>query len=66
MTGDSPVVSFELIDLLVWSHINNNSDFTYNENLPLGTRSEIISVNSLAYLFKKTDTSRYGEYLFIL
>ena len=63
VTGDSPVVSFELIDLLVWSHINNNSDFTYNENLPLGTRSEIISVNSLAYLFKKTDTSRYGEYL---
>ena len=63
VTGDSPVVSFELINLLVNSHINNDSDFTYNENLPLGTRSEVISVNSLANLFSKSDTSRYGEYL---
>jgi spore coat polysaccharide biosynthesis protein SpsF (cytidylyltransferase family) len=63
VTGDSPLISYELMNSLVADHLMNNSDYTFNENLPLGTRSEVINVSALSEVYSKTRTDRYGEYL---
>ncbi len=63
VTGDSPLVSYQLINEMVKYHLKKNSDFTYNDSLPLGVRCEVINVQALNNLYKKTVTNRYGEYL---
>jgi len=63
VTGDSPLVSYELINTMIKSQLINNYDYIYNDNLPLGTRVEVIKTSALKYLYKKTITDRYGEYL---
>ena len=63
VTGDSPLVSYKLINDMAMYHLKENSDFTYNDNLPLGVRCEIINVKALRNLYEKTFTNRYGEYL---
>ena len=63
VTGDSPLVSYKLINDMTMYHLKENSDFTYNDNLPLGVRCEIVNVEALRNLYEKTFTNRYGEYL---
>ena len=63
VTGDSPVASYQLINEMVNYHLKKNSDYTYNDSLPLGIRSEVIKVEALRKIYKKTVTNRYGEYL---
>ena len=38
VTGDSPLVSYQLINQMVKYHLKENSDFTFNDSLPLGLR----------------------------
>tara|TARA_A100001015_G_C14966957_1_gene703389 strand:- start:329 stop:1123 length:795 start_codon:yes stop_codon:yes gene_type:complete len=63
VTGDSPLVSYELINEITKYHINMKSDYTYNENLPLGTRCEVVAVEALKKIYDNTVTHKYGEYL---
>lgn len=63
ITGDSPLVSYQLINEIVNYHLKEKSDFTYNDGLPLGTRCEVIKVEALRNIYEKTVTNRYGEYL---
>lgn len=63
VTGDSPLISYELISELISNHLKRDSDYSYNDNLPLGTRSEIIKVKALKFIYENTKTSKYGEYL---
>ena len=63
VTGDSPLVSFELINEMTNYHLKKKSNFTYNENLPLGTRCEVVDIKSLKEVYKKTNTRKHGEYL---
>ena len=63
VTGDSPLVSYQLINQMVKYHLKENSDFTFNDSLPLGLRCEVIKVEALQNVYEKTVTKRYGEYL---
>ena len=63
VTGDSPLVSYELINKITKYHLNKKSDYTYNVNLPLGTRCEVVAVKALKRIYENTITDRYGEYL---
>ena len=63
VTGDSPLVSFELIDFLLESHFQTGADYSYFKEAPLGAKSEVISKQSIRKLKEMTDTDRYSEYL---
>ena len=63
VTGDSPFISYELIDYLVNSHCQNCSDYSYYDNASLGTRPEAFSTSALKKLIRMIDTSKYSEYL---
>ena len=63
VTGDSPLISYELIDILLQSHLDTGADFSYFEDAPLGTRPEIITTAAIKKLKSLIDTSEHSEYL---
>jgi len=63
VTGDSPLISHELIDFLLQSHFQTGADFSYFEDAPLGVRPEVISTQALEKLKSTIDTSKHSEYL---
>jgi spore coat polysaccharide biosynthesis protein SpsF (cytidylyltransferase family) len=63
VTGDSPLISYELIDLLVDAHIKAGADFSYFRDAPLGTRPEVINKPALIRLKSLISTDEYSEYL---
>ena len=63
VTGDSPLISYELLDQLIASHISNEADYSYIENAPLGLKSEVFNTSALQKLFDNLETEKYSEYL---
>jgi len=63
VTGDSPLISYELIDQLISSHLTSGAEYSYIGNAPLGTRSEIFNTNAIKKLFNRLETEKYSEYL---
>jgi len=63
VTGDSPLISYDLIDILLLSHLDNGADFSYFKDAPLGVRPEVISVSAIEKLKSLLDTTQYSEYL---
>ena len=63
VTGDSPLVSYELLDELIVDHIHKNADYSYISNAPLGLKSEVFNVSAIQKLFDNLETDKYSEYL---
>jgi spore coat polysaccharide biosynthesis protein SpsF len=47
VTGDNPLTDPEIMDKMIESHIEFKSEYTFNDELPHGTRSEIIQTSLL-------------------
>ena len=47
ITSENPFIYWEKIDLLIKNHVENNFDFSYIHNVPLGVGYEIINLKSL-------------------
>lgn len=62
VTGDSPMVSYELIDYLVEEHRKNNAEYTYVEDSAIGVASEVMDVEAMRRLQKLTCT-KISEYM---
>jgi N,N'-diacetyllegionaminate synthase len=63
VTGDCPVVSYEIASKLVASHIKTCADYTYIDgDYIAGINSEVYSVQALKYLFANVDTG-LSEYM---
>lgn len=63
VTGDSPLISYELIDYLLESHCRTGADFSYFKDAPLGVKPEIINRQAINRLRSMTNTDGYSEYL---
>lgn len=63
VTGDSPLISYELIDLLLEAHMEAGADFSYFRDAPLGTRPEVINKQALIRLKSLISTDKHSEYL---
>ncbi|MFT9819923.1 N-acetylneuraminate synthase family protein [Lysinibacillus sp. NPDC056185] len=64
VTGDCPVISPEVIDLMVREHIKNNADATLTDLLhPIGIAPDVYDVKSLIKLSKYDNEFKYTEYL---
>lgn len=64
-TGDCPVVSSELADLLIRSHLENKADYTATETdkVSVGVFSEVISSSALKSLHERSFDFNYSEYM---
>jgi len=63
VTGDSPLVSYELLDMLVESHAKADADYSYLDDVALGAKSEVVSVEAIRRLQSLALTDGYSEYL---
>lgn len=63
VTGDSPLISYELIDFLLESHFHIGADFSYFKDTPLGVKPEVINKQAIKKLKSMTNTDGYSEYL---
>lgn len=61
VTGDNPLTSIEIIGLLAGIHLTHKNDYTYIEGPPTGVRCEVIRVQALKELWKKTDDPELRE-----
>lgn len=63
VTGDCPVISFEIIKFLLKKHFETGADFTRASKCAVGTSGEVYSINSLKYIFTKKPKGEFSEYL---
>lgn len=63
VTGDSPLISYELIDILIESHLKSSADYSYFLESPKGTVPEIINCEAIKKLKSLTDTDGFSEYM---
>ena len=63
ITGDNPLTDPRIIDLMIRFHIKNKLEYTYTDDLPLGTTPEIISFKALEKCNKVIKDKKYTEYL---
>jgi len=63
VTGDSPLISYELTDYLLESHFKTGADYSCLVDAPLGTGPEVINVSAIQRLKSLINTDGYSEYL---
>ncbi len=61
--GDNPLVDIFHLKKGLLSHIRNNADYTYYNNLPLGTGFEIMNQGTLNMCYKKSSESYHFEHV---
>ena len=63
VTGDMPYVSNDIVQILLNSHFQSGSDFTYPTNASIGTNTQIITVNALRKVKQYFPLAKYSEYM---
>lgn len=63
VTGDNPLSDPELMDLLITSHFDLNAEYSYNDQLPRGTRCEVIDVKMLEKCHERLQDPNSSEYM---
>ena len=65
VTGDCPLVSYEIADYLINSHLEKGADYTgiETDEAPIGTGSEIITLSALKKLTTVNVDLNYSEYM---
>lgn len=63
VTGDNPFTDLTAIMKLSKVHIKNKNDYTYTNSLPMGTRPEVYSMESLLRCSKLAIDQTSSEYL---
>lgn len=63
VTGDNPLTDPEMIDKMVVDHIKNNAEYTFTDDLPIGTRPEIINIKMLKRCHKLLQDPDSSEYM---
>ena len=63
VTGDNPLTDPKMIDKMILNHKKNDSDYTYCDQIPNGTRSEVISTKALEFCLKNIRHPNNSEYM---
>ena len=63
VTGDNPLTDPLEMDKMIEAHFENQSEYTFTEDLPVGTRSEIIDVGMLKRCHKLLQDPDSSEYM---
>jgi spore coat polysaccharide biosynthesis protein SpsF len=67
VTGDNPLTDPIMMDDMLDCHWTKNSEYTFNEELPVGTRSEVIDVDMMMrchQLLRNPSASEYMSWMF--
>lgn len=62
--GDNPLIDRQLMKSLIKTHLKQNADYTItSDSIPLGTGTEVVSVDSLKKVAQTTNDLRYREHV---
>lgn len=62
-TGDNPLVSIKVLDMIVDYHIKNNADLSHYDALPYGSGVEVINYEALKYANDNSNDSFEHEHI---
>ncbi len=63
ITGDCPVVSYEMSEYLLARHFERGNDYTGPKEFAVGQNSEVYNVNTLKRVMKYLGDARHSEYM---
>jgi N,N'-diacetyllegionaminate synthase len=63
ITGDCPLISSDILDLLYAKHRESDADYTAARNAAVGTTGEIIEVDALRKIKDHFESADYSEYM---
>ncbi len=63
VTGDNPLTDPEMLTEMFKQHHSSNAEYTFNNDLPVGTRVEIIDVIALARIHAQLSDPSFSEYM---
>ncbi|MGD2085698.1 MAG: N-acetylneuraminate synthase family protein [Candidatus Aminicenantes bacterium] len=63
LTGDSPVVSPEIGEVILKSHFNSGADFTEVRRFAVGTNSQVYNVEALKRVIQLLGKAEYSEHM---
>jgi len=63
VTGDNPFTDPLEMQKMLIEHLDNSAEYTYNSELPVGTRSEIIDVHALQRIHEELVSPKFSEYM---
>ncbi len=63
ITGDCPIVSYEMAEFLLQRHFEKGNDYTGPKEFAVGQNSEIYSVNTLKRVIEYLGDARHSEYM---
>ncbi|NIM17531.1 MAG: hypothetical protein GTO45_36420, partial [Candidatus Aminicenantes bacterium] len=63
LTGDSPVVSPEIGEIILKSHFNSGADFTEVRKFAVGTNSQVYNVEALKRVIEMVGRADYSEHM---
>lgn len=66
VTGDNPLTDPIMMDHMIRQHIEEGAEYTYNEDLPRGTRSEVISLSALERCHELVEDANSSEYMTLM
>lgn len=61
ITADNPIIDVHLIDSIIDLHIQQNFDYTYSSNLPIGMNIEVIKASALLNIFNSAQLTKADE-----
>jgi len=66
ITGDNPLTDPEMMDVMLHAHAQANADYTYNDDLPRGTRCEVIAAAALEKCHRLARDPSASEYMTLM
>lgn len=63
VTGDCPIVSYEMAEFLLQRHFEKGNDYTGPKEYVTGLISEIYNVNTLKKVVEHLDNAKHSEYM---
>ena len=66
VTGDNPLTDPEMMDYMIQKHIELGVDYTFTDDLPIGTRPEIVSISALKRCHSLAQDPDSSEYLTLM
>ena len=63
VTGDNPLTDPTLIQKMLQHHKNHDSEYTFTNSFPIGTRAEIIETSALKRIHKQLMAPENSEYM---
>ncbi len=66
ITGDNPLTDPKMLDYMIKYHLKNDAEYSYTDDLPRGTRSEIIKISTLKHCYELIEDSNSSEYMTLM